>query len=324
MTQNATVQIETYPIAGGFRISREIKPDAIVVVVRLERNGVSGMGECLPLKRYGDTAASVKTEIEEWLAAGHEWNRQTLIKTMRAGPGRFALDTAMWLLEANELKIPLWQHVGFKQAPGALPTVYTLDGADPETMAERAAHHQEYKWLKVKLMGDGHDHARLTLIHLAAPHQPLIVDANEALDEESLAELIPLFIANDVCLIEQPLPEGKDSILKIMQLPIPLAADESCHSMDDLDHLQGKYQVANIKLDKCGGLTHGLEMVKRAKALGLDVMVGCMVSTSLGILPAFFLAQQASFIDLDGFILLEKDREPPLLAYSNGMISLLG
>lgn len=323
MTLESVVQIETFPIAGGFRISREVKTDAILVTVKLTRGAHCGMGECFPLKRYGDTAESVKQEIEEWLAAGHNWDRRTLIDTMRAGPGRFALDTAMWILEAAELGIPLWKHIGFRTKPKPLRTVFTLSAADPETMAERAALHPEYKWLKVKLMGDGHDHARLTCIHLAAPHQPLIVDANEALDEKTLAELVPLFIANDVCLIEQPLPAGQDSILTIMQLPIPLAADESCHSLRDLDHLQGKYQVANIKMDKCGGLTHAMEMLDRARELGLDIMVGCMVSTSLGILPAFFLAQQASFIDLDGFILLDKDRDPPYLTYSNGLISLI-
>jgi L-Ala-D/L-Glu epimerase len=322
VSNSYAVEIQQFPIAGeGFVISRETKTDANVVYVHLMRNGHVGEGECVPLKRYGHTPESIKSEVEAWLAINPTWSRQGLIDTMPAGPARFALDTAMWQLEAAEQGKTFEQLVG--GTPHAIHSAFTLGGAAPEVMAERAATRTAFRWLKIKLMGDGLDERRLDAIHAAAPHIELIVDANEALTPDTLHALLPVFERNQVVLIEQPLPAGHDNALLGLNFPIPFAADESCHDMASLDALVGKYQVANIKLDKAGGLTHALAMKARAEALGFNIMVGCMASTSLSILPAFFLAQDASFIDLDGALLLVKDRENSKLCYDSGHLSLI-
>ncbi|MDB5477677.1 MAG: dipeptide epimerase [Alphaproteobacteria bacterium] len=322
---NYKVEIQRFPIAGdGFTISRETKRDADVVYVRLERNGFSGEGECVPLKRYHYTTQSVAAEITTWLEENHPWDRVHLMQNMKAGPARFALDTAMWQLEAAEQGKTFAQFFGGQysiEKIQSLPTAFTLSGAAPEKMAAVAKAHGEFRWLKTKLMGDGLDAERLAAIHHAVPEMELMVDANEALTPETLQALLPIFQQNNVVLIEQPLPENNDEALRGLNFPIPFVADESCHDILDLEKLAGKYQVANIKLDKAGGLTHALLMKQRARELGLQVMIGCMASTSLSILPAFFLAQQADFIDLDGALLLEQDRREAKLNYTGGWIA---
>lgn len=318
-----SVQIEHWPIRGSFVISRETKTESVVVTVNLSRNGYTGAGECVPLKRYNHTAEAEAAHIREWLEQGHEWDRQVLIETMPAGPARFALDTAMWQLEAAEKNLPLWRYVGFESCPDPLPTAFTLSGAEPEIMGERALERSEFRWIKLKLMGDGLDQARLSAVHEALPDTDLIVDANEGLTDAALQRLLPVFQSCNVVLIEQPLPAGHDDVLAEITTSIPLAADESCHTMDDLDALAGKYQVVNLKLDKTGGLTHALEMKTRAEQMGFRVMVGCMASTSLSILPAFLLAHDAAFTDLDGALLLEKDRENSKLSYRSGEVFLV-
>lgn len=316
------VEIQKFPIAGdGFTISRETKTDANVVYIELHRNGFSGAGECVPLKRYGHTTESIKTEIEQWLAQYNEWSRDGLIATMKAGPARFALDTALWQLEAAENCKTFAEY--FAQPTHELKTAFTLSGAPPETMAALATTKTEFRWLKTKLMGDGLDEDRLDQIHAAAPNMELIVDANEGLSSEMLQQLLPVFERNKVVLIEQPLPENNDTALTEFSFPIPFAADESCHDAHDLEKLVGKYDVVNIKLDKCGGLTHAIEMKAKAEQLGFKIMVGCMASTSLSILPAFFVAQDVAFTDLDGALLLIKDRENAPLKYDSGVVSIV-
>ncbi len=322
MSNSYAVEIQKFPIAGeGFVISRETKTDANVVYVRLEKDGYAGEGECVPLKRYGHTPESIQQEIKQWLSAGHEWSRDVLMNTLAAGPARFALDTALWQLEAAQ------QNTSFADlsqcAAHPLHSAFTLGGAAPDVMAERAKERTAFRWLKIKLMGDGLDEQRLDAIHAAVPTMELIVDANEALTIETLNQLLPVFTRNKVVLIEQPLPAGNDEALRQIEFPIPFAADESCHDSSGLEQLVGKYQVANIKLDKAGGLTHGLLMKTKAEALGFKIMVGCMASTSLSILPAFFLAQNAAYIDLDGALLLVKDRENSKLCYDSGHLSLI-
>lgn len=317
-----TVEIQKFPIAGdGFTISRETKTDANVVYVELCRGEFKGAGECFPLKRYGHTTESIKLEIENWLRQNINWTRDNLIETLPAGPARFALDTAMWQLEAAEKGVSFAQY--FNQEVRTISTAFTLGGAAPEKMAALAKTRTGFRWLKIKLMGDGLDEQRLDQIKQTAPDMDLIVDANEGLNPEMLQQLLPVFQRNQVVLIEQPLPEGKDEALTSFKFPVPFAADESCHDADDLEKLVGKYQVANIKLDKAGGLTHALVMKQRARELGFQIMVGCMASTWLSILPAYFLAQDAEFIDLDGALLLEKDRDNSELCYLNNQISLL-
>lgn len=320
---SAYVALQSFPIAGdGFTISRETKTDAHVIYVELHRNGASGCGECVPLKRYGHTPQSIKQEIEGWLSQHDTWSRDKLIDTMKAGPARFALDTAMWQLESAEQGLSFAEYLGGVYHP--LPTAFTLSGAPPEKMAALAKTKTNFRWLKIKLMGDGLDEQRLIAIHHAAPACELIVDANEGLTPGTLHDLLPVFQQNNVVLIEQPLPEGKDDALRNLSFPIPFAADESCHDAQDLEKLAGKYRVVNIKLDKAGGLTHALDMKRKAQEMGFQIMVGCMASTSLSILPAYFLAQDAAFIDLDGALLLTKDRDNSAISYQNDHLSLIG
>lgn len=320
------VEIQKFPIAGdGFTIARETKTDANVVYVELHRNGFHGSGECVPLKRYGHSTESIHAEITQWLSHHPEWSREKLIATMPSGPARFALDTALWQLEAAEHGVSFADYLRpFLDAdPATIDTAFTLGGAPPEKMAALAATKSGFRWLKIKLMGDGLDQERLDQIHAAAPDTDLIVDANESLSPEMLTQLLPVFHRNRVVLIEQPLPEKNDEALRHIDFPVPFAADESCHDATDLPTLVGKYDIVNIKLDKAGGLTHALDMKRRAHELGFGVMVGCMASTWLSILPAFFLAQGAVFADLDGALLLVNDRADSPLSYRNHQLSLL-
>jgi L-Ala-D/L-Glu epimerase len=310
---SSSVAIEAWKIAGdGFTTARETKRDAFVVHVTLEKDGTRGEGEGFPLKRFGHTPEHIKAEIEDWLAQGHAWETDILQKTLKPGPARFALDTA--ILRLN----------GLQTDPFTLDTAFTLSGAAPDVMAELAKTKLAFRWLKTKLLGDGLDRERLEKISAAAPGKALIIDANESLSIETLTDLLPLFIEKNVILIEQPLPEGQDEALRDFKSPIPIAADESCHTIDDLEKLYGKYQVINIKLDKTGGLTHALAMKQRAHAMGFRVMVGCMASTSLSIYPAALAARDADYVDLDGALLLEKDREGLPIAYRDGKVFVLG
>ncbi len=312
-----SVTVEYWPIAGdGFTISRETKRDSVAVHVRLLRNGFFGEGEATPLKRYHHLPETVAEEARNWLSTQESWSREIVQKTLPPGPARHAIDGALWRLEAAEKNLSLAAYMGV--VPQPLPTAFTLSGARPDIMAQHALGRHKFRWLKVKLMGDGLDAARLHAIHEAVPDKDLIVDANEGLNEMLLEELLPVFLQSRVVLIEQPLPEGKDEALRDWRLPIPLAADESCHTIDSLEALRGKYSVVNIKLDKTGGLTHALQMKAAARQMGFQIMVGCMASTSLAIYPAFLLAQDADFIDLDGALLLDHDREncdKPLFAF---------
>lgn len=303
------VRIESWPIAGlGLVTARETKRDAIVVHVTLTRGGITGEGESFALKRFDHTPETVRDSCQLWLQSDHHWSRELLEKTMPANPARHAIDTALWRLEAAEHGKSLAEYAGISQ-PRALPTAFTLSGGTPDYLAQQALARHSFRWLKIKLMGDGLDEARLRAIHAACPDKELIVDANESLTVQTLENLLPVFLQCNVVLVEQPLPEGKDDALRDWKLPILLAADESCHSLNDLESLHGKYQVINLKLDKTGGLTHALKMKAAAQAMGFKIMVGCMASTSLAIYPAFLLAQDADFMDLDGALLLERDRE---------------
>lgn len=323
MTQSHATAIESWPITGGFTIARETKTGAVVVTVTLMRNGMTGSGECVPLKRYGHTAESVRATIDAWLHTHDVWTRENLLNTMDAGPARFALDTAMWMLEAAEHNISFWDHADLGKNVARLPTAFTLSGAAPEMMAQRAPHYTAHRWLKIKLMGDGADRARLEQIHAAVPQMDLIVDANESLSVDGLQELLPVMKDCRVVAIEQPLPEGRDDALRGLNTDIPLVADESCHTADNLVDLQGKYAIINIKLDKTGGLTHALSMSAQARTMGFDIMVGCMASTGLSLAPALVVAQHATLMDLDGALLLEKDRSESMIFYDSGHICVL-
>jgi L-alanine-DL-glutamate epimerase-like enolase superfamily enzyme len=309
---------ETWPIAGRFAISRGSKTEARVVTVELADAGARGRGECTPYARYGQTPASVLAELEavrRQIEAGCD--RSGLQALLPPGSARCALDCALWDLEAKLAGGPAWRAAGLSRLD-PVKTAYTLSLASPEEMAEAARKAARRPVLKLKL-GGADDLDRVQAVREAAPLARLIVDANEALSLEELKRLAPELARLDVRLIEQPLPAGEDAALEGYEGPVPLCADESLHSRAELAACARRYQAINIKLDKTGGLTEALALKAEALALGLEVMVGCMLATSLSMAPALILAQGLRYVDLDGPLLLARDREPGL-AYRGSMI----
>jgi len=306
-----SVSVERWPIAGAFRISRGAKTEAEVVVATLTDGPHRGRGECVPYRRYGESVEGVVAAIERLrpaIEAGLD--RIALQSALPAGAARNALDCAFWDLEAKCRGVPVAALAGLAP-PRPVVTAYTLSLDTPEGMA-RAAAQAGKPLLKLKLGGDGHDLDRVAAVHGAAPTARLIVDANEAWTIDDLRGLAPALAASGVVLIEQPLPAGEDGALAGLHLPLALCADESCHVASDLPRLVGLYSHVNVKLDKTGGLTEALALTAEARRLGLGLMVGCMVGTSLGMAPALLLAGDADFVDLDGPLLLARDRAPGL------------
>jgi L-alanine-DL-glutamate epimerase-like enolase superfamily enzyme len=305
------ITVEHFPIAGSFTISRGSKTAAAVVCCRLRESGLSGQGECVPYGRYGETIESVVAAIEACRHAIERGiGRDELLRIMPPGAARNAVDCALWDLETKKTGLAAWQRAGL-DLPGPLVTAFTISLSDPETMAAKAAEAAFRPLLKVKV-GTGDDASRIRAVRLSAPSSVIILDANEGWTEDTLAAHFAVCEEAGIALIEQPLPAGADGCLSGMVRPVPVCADESIHTIDDLEGLVGRYDAVNIKLDKTGGLTHGLVLRDRARALGLDIMVGCMVGTSLAMAPAALLAQGAAFVDLDGPLLLARDRTPGL------------
>ena len=303
-----TVQVERWPIAGSFVISRGAKTEAEVVVAELSGGRERGRGECVPYARYGETVASVTDAIEamrEPVARG--LSRAELQQAMPAGAARNALDCALWDIEAKREGSPVHQLAGMK-ALQPRATVYTISLGTPRAMATAAKAAASRAILKIKLGGDG-DPERLRAVHEAAPLAELIVDANEGWTAANLEQNLAACAEAKVTLVEQPLPAGRDEALGRIARPIPVCADESVHDRKTLPALVGRYDAINIKLDKTGGLTEALIMATEAEQLGFRIMVGCMVATSLAMAPAMLLAQRAAVVDLDGPLLLAKDRE---------------
>lgn len=300
--------IERWPIAGGFTISRGAKTEAIVIVAEVSRAGHTGRGECVPYARYGETPEGTLAAIQAMQAAiegGME--RQTLQRHMPAGAARNALDCALWDLEAKTAGQRVWDLVGHPE-PRPLTTAYTISLGTPQAMAEATAKAAHRPLLKIKLGGDG-DEARIAAVRQAAPNSELIIDANEAWTEADLERHLGACAEAGVTMIEQPLPAGHDQALARITRPVAVCADESVHDRASLEDLRERYDAINIKLDKTGGLTEALAMADAAKALGFDLMVGCMVATSLAMAPALVVAQRARVVDLDGPLLLTKDRD---------------
>jgi L-alanine-DL-glutamate epimerase-like enolase superfamily enzyme len=310
--------VERWPIAGSFAISRGSKTEALTVVAELSDGVARGRGECVPYARYGESVDSVRAQIEAMrpqLGAGID--RRGLQTAMPPGAARNALDCAFWDLEAKRTKRPVHELAEIP-APLALTTAYTISLAAPEAMAETAKGAAGRSLLKIKLGAEG-DSARIAAVRAAAPQAALIVDANEGWNESNVAAHVAACAEAGVVLIEQPLPEGQDQALAHMRRPIPVCADESVHDRSSLSALSGRYDAVNIKLDKAGGLTEALAMVAEARRQGFTIMVGCMVATSLSMAPAILIAQQARFIDLDGPLLLSRDR-PNGLRYADSMV----
>jgi L-Ala-D/L-Glu epimerase len=301
-------RIERWPIAGSFTISRGAKTEAVTVVAEVSRGDRTGRGECVPYPRYGETPeetlAALKS-MQEPVARGLD--RQALQAAMPAGAARNALDCALLDLEAKIAGRRVWNLLG-RPAPRACTTAYTISLGTPEAMAAATARAAQRPLLKIKLGGDG-DGARIAAVRTAAPESELIVDANEAWTSDNLAQRLAECAEAGVTLVEQPLPAGQDEALARIRRPLSVCADESVHDRSSLAGLRERYDAVNIKLDKTGGLTEALAMADAAQALGFEIMIGCMVATSLAMAPAMLLAGQARFVDLDGPLLLARDRE---------------
>jgi L-Ala-D/L-Glu epimerase / N-acetyl-D-glutamate racemase len=310
------LDIEHWPIAGRFAISRGAKTEAVVVVATLADGVHRGRGECVPYARYDESIDSVTAAIaalRPQLAAG--LTRADLQGAMPPGAARNALDCAFWDLAAKQSGRPAHALAGLA-ALHPLTTAYTISLGSPATMAAGAAQASARPLLKIKLGGDaadGGDPARIAAVRAAAPKAMLIVDANEGWDEQNLAANVAACAEAGVELIEQPLPEGRDRALAQVQHTVPLCADESVRDRSSLAALAGRYDAVNVKLDKAGGLTEAMATIEEAGRLGFIVMVGSMVSTSLATAPAVLAAQNARYVDLDGPLLLAKDRAPGLI-----------
>jgi L-alanine-DL-glutamate epimerase-like enolase superfamily enzyme len=277
------------------------------VVAEVSDGGHVGRGEAVPYARYGETVDGV---LEAIAAVPHDISRERLQSVLPPGAARNALDCALWDLEAKHTGKRAWELAGMPRLD-PVKTCLTISLASPEEMAEAAAREARRPMLKLKLGGPD-DLDRVAAVRAAAPRTRLIVDANEALSFNDLVRLAPELARLDVQLIEQPLPAGDDALLDGFDSPVPLCADESLHTRADLPACRGRYAYVNVKLDKAGGLTEALLLKTEALSLGFQVMVGCMVATSLAVAPALLLAQGLRVVDLDGPLLLARDREPGL------------
>jgi len=312
------VAIERWPIAGAFTISRGSKTEAEVVVAEVSDGVYRGRGECVPYGRYDETVNGVSAAIAALAPqVARGLDRAELQSLLPAGAARNALDCALWDLAAKRAGRPVHELAGVAP-PVARVTAYTVSLASPNVMAEAAARAARRPLLKLKL-GQPGDPDRIRAVRAAAPAAELIVDANEGWTAANLAANLAACAAAGVTLVEQPLPAADDDALARVPRPMPVAADESVHDRASLARLVGKYDAVNVKLDKTGGLTEALALVEEAQRIGLMLMVGCMISTSLAIAPALLVAARARVVDLDGALLLARDR-PHGLRYDESRI----
>ena len=318
MTRSLQVVEETFPIAGSFTISRGSRTEIPVISVTIIEGEYMGSGECVPYAHYGESLPSVRRQIENISALIEDGgDRADLNTAMAAGAARNAIDCALLDLEAKQTGRRAWEILDLLP-PSELVTAYTLSLGSAETMGAAAQEACERELLKLKLGGEG-DVERVRAVREGAPNSRLIVDANEAWSQDMVQPFSEAFAEMGVELIEQPLPSGHDELLAAIPHPVPICADESCHVSSDLDNLTGRYDLVNIKLDKTGGLTEALDLARTARAKGFDIMVGCMLGTSLAMAPAILVATLADFVDLDGPLLLSKDRDEPLV-YRNSYV----
>lgn len=314
------VVIEKFPLLQPFHITGSTMVDTDVVVVTLEKDGHAGRGEASGVYyRDNDDAPGVVRQIEaarSTIEAGLD--RDSLQKLLPIGGARNAIDCALWDLEAKLTGRRAWQIAGL-EPPHALLTTFTVGANAPEKMASDARVHAQAKAIKIKLTGEAHDAERVRAVRAARPDVWLGVDANQGFTPTLLRELLPVLQQARVALIEQPFPVGRETKLEYLRSPIPIAADESVQGLADLARLANRFDVINIKLDKCGGLTEGLAMARAARRLGREVMVGNMVGTSLAMAPAFLVGQLCHIVDLDGPVFLSHDRPHPL-RFESGMV----
>jgi len=311
-------QIERWPVAGAFTISRGAKTHVDVVVAEILDGDHAGRGEGTAIYYHDESAESVLAQIQAQAdAIANGLTRAELQARLPRGAARNALDCALWDLDAKKSGVPVWKLASLPE-PQPLVTAFTISLGDPDRMEADARASAHLPLLKLKLAGEG-DEARVAAVRRGAPDARLIVDANEAWTDRDVAAEAAILATYGVELIEQPVYRGRDALLDGVASPIPFAADESCQDRADLPRLFGRYRAINIKLDKAGGLTEALALAAEARALGLDVMVGCMLGTSLGMAPAFVAGGRAKWVDLDGALLLAKDR-PAAMACEDGLL----
>jgi L-Ala-D/L-Glu epimerase len=331
---------EVWPLDKPFRISRGTRTEARIVVVTVTDGQHSGRGESAPIRRYNQTSASVLAEIKSIRSASN-LDRQQLQKLLPSGPARNAVDCALWDLEAKISGKRVWEladFVNYSRRPvadehageaatektfdmGEVETTFTISLDTPEAMATAAKTVADLPILKLKLAGDERDLARVKAVRRAAPEARLLIDANESWTPDHYRSLVPLLPEVGIELIEQPFPADADDILVTLDRPIPVCADESCHFTTDLPGLKNHYEAINIKLDKTGGLTEALRLADAGRQAGFKILIGCMVCTSLGIAPARLLAGAADWVDLDGPLLLGRDRDGRII-YDKGKIGM--
>jgi len=315
-----SVRQESWPMRAPFQIKGYAFTHADVVVVTLADGVFVGRGEASGVYYRGETTAGMAEQVDRALRAHPDLDRQSLQSVLPPGGARNALDCAFWALESQQQGMPVWQLCGIGE-PSPVRTTFTIGVADIERTVAAANGYEQARALKLKLAGDGNDAARIQAVRRARPTAWLGVDANQALDVGSLISLAPTLVECGVALVEQPLSIGCEEELRGLDFPIPLAADESFQCLADLSRIAGMFQVVNIKLDKCGGLTEALRIVDAAGQYGLGIMAGTMITTSLGLAPAFVLAQRCDIADLDGPVFLREDRDDPV-RYRDGSIDV--
>ena len=311
------ISVETWPVAGTFTISRGTRREVTVVVVTARNGDAVGRGEAVPYARYGETVESTVALIRSAVGIA---DREALARSLPAGAARNALDCALWDLEAKQADVSAMAIAQLSLPVEPPLTCYTLSLAEPDAMAAQARAALDKPLLKLKLGGAG-DAERMRAVRAARPEARLVADANEAWQPADLAPLLATAREVGIELIEQPLAVAAEGALAGLARDVLICADESAHTSADLPGLQGLYDAVNIKLDKAGGLTEALAMAQAAKAQGFGIMVGCMLSTSLAMAPALLLAGYADWLDLDGPLLLARDRSPAI-TYRQGRIML--
>jgi L-Ala-D/L-Glu epimerase len=311
MRRSLEVRVERFALAQPFRIAGHVFTESPVVVATLTEGDHRGRGEASGVYYLGDDVAAMTAALESVsgeLEAG--LSREALQDALPAGGARNAVDCALWELEARRDGVPVWQLAGLPE-PKPLLTTFTLGAEEPAVMAEAARAYADARAIKLKLTGDlDLDSARVRAVRAARPDCWIGVDANQGFAVGELEALIAALVDCRVALLEQPLARGREADLDGFDSPIPIAADESALTLADVDALVGRFDVVNIKLDKCGGLTEAIAIARRARLLGLEVMVGNMVGTSLAMAPSFLLGQLCDVVDLDGPTFLAADRVP--------------
>jgi L-alanine-DL-glutamate epimerase-like enolase superfamily enzyme len=311
---------ESWPLARPFRISGQVFESIDIVVATVQERGVTGRGEACGVGYKNDTAPQIMSQLIDIAARpGDSLTRAEVQTRLPACGARNALDCALWELEARHTGWPVWKLAGV-ESPRPLLTTCTVGADEPDVMAKLARSYDGARAIKIKLTGEDADAARVHAVRTACPGVWLGVDANQGYTPERLQVLLPHLHDAKVELIEQPFPIGREADMEGLDCGIPTAADESVQTLDDLPRLAGRFDVINIKLDKCGGLTHALLMAREAKRLGFKVMVGNMIGTSWAMAAAFVVGQWCDIVDLDGPLLLSRDREPAV-RYRDGTLN---